>query len=108
MTSPERRRANRHPVDFAGTLHLAGGRAVDVRIKNLGQMGALVQIRDLEEGVQEGDRAVLDHPLLGEGEDRRRTACAVVRVELDFEGDGVNRELAVYFDDGLAPDGYGD
>ena len=105
MNGSERRRADRKPVELAGTLYLAGGRAVPVRIKNLGQMGALVQIPDLEEPVREGDRAVLDHPLV-DADGRRTSACAVVRVELDFEGEGVNRELAVYFDGGLPPDGY--
>ena len=106
MTNPERRRADRHPVDYAGVLFLAGGQRVEVRIKNLGQMGALVQVSDLEQRVQEGDRAVLDHPVLGDGTERRVTAGAIVRVELDFEGDGVNRELAVYFDGGPTPEGY--
>ena len=106
MSNSERRRTDRHPVDYAGTLYLPGGRRVAVRIKNLGQRGALVQISDLETGVREGDRTVLDHPLLDEPEARRATPGSIVRVELDFEGDGVNRELAVYFDGGAAPEGY--
>jgi hypothetical protein len=106
MNGPERRREVRHPVDLGGVLHLSGGRVVDVRIKNLGQMGALVQVPDLESTVREGDRAVLVHPLLGATSERRASPCAVVRVELDFEGEGVNRELAVYFDGGVPPEGY--
>ena len=107
MTNSERRRADRHPVNYAGTLYLVGGVAVAVRIKNLGQMGALVQVSDLEHTVTEGDRVVLDHPLLGDAAARRKTPGSVVRVELDFEGEVVNRELAVYFDGGPAPEGYG-
>lgn len=85
-----------------------------VRIRNMGAMGALVQITDLEEAVLEGERAVLDHPVF-EGNatpetlaaaERVRTPCAVVRVELDFEVEGVKRELAVYFDGGARPEGY--
>jgi hypothetical protein len=106
MTNDERRRAKREPVDYAGTLFLEGGRSVTIRIKNLGQMGALVQVSDLEHPVREGDRVVLDHPLLGDSGRRRSTPGAIVRVELDFEGKAVHRELAVYFDGGAAPDGY--
>ena len=110
MCSSERRRAERHPVDIPGELFLSDARRVPVRIKNLGRLGALVRITDLEEPVLEGERAVLDHPVVDEQEhateDRARTACAVVRVELDFEVDGIRRELAVFFDDGAMPEGY--
>ena len=81
---------------------------MEVRIQNLGQLGAMVRVTDLEQTVQEGDRAVLDHPVYGSEGQRRRTPCAVVRVDLEFEGEEVNKELAVYFDGGAAPDGYGD
>lgn len=106
MSNSERRRAIRHPVDYAGTLYLTRGRSVHVRIKNLGDLGALLQISDLETSVEAGDRAVLDHPMVDVAELRRATAGSVVRVDLDFEGDGVNRELALYFDGGDAPEGY--
>lgn len=110
MGTSERRRAARHPVDIPGELFLSDGRRVPVRIKNLGRLGALLQITDLEEAVLEGERAVLDHPQVDEQEhaieDRARTPCAIVRVELDFEVEGICRELAVYFDSGPRPDGY--
>ncbi|MDA1195310.1 MAG: hypothetical protein O2894_09000 [Planctomycetota bacterium] len=110
--SQERRRADRLPVDLAGELFLSEGRSVPVRIKNVGPLGALVQITDLEEAVLEGERAVLDHPAsmeTGEStpdDERTRTPCSVVRVELDFQEQGIKRELAVYFDGGPPPDGY--
>ena len=112
--SAERRRADRLPVDLPAVLFLSGGRSVPVRIRNMGAMGALVQIPDLEVSVLEGDRIVLEHPVFAPdatpeafaAADRVRTAGAVVRVELDFEVEGVKRELAVYFDGGAEPEGY--
>lgn len=112
--SQERRRADRLPVDLPGELFLSRGRCVSVRIRNMGGMGALVQIADLETSVTEGERAVLEHPVVGTDPtpenlalaDRTRSACAVVRVELDFEVEGVKRELAVFFDGGAPPEGY--
>jgi hypothetical protein len=110
MAESERRASTRHPVDLAGRLFLSAGRHVPVRIKNLGELGALVQIRDLEEAVLEGERAVLEHPTTADGSVRTsdvvRTPCAVVRVELEFEDEGVRRELAVFFDGGIEPEGY--
>ena len=109
MTEPERRRADRHPVDLPGTLFLTDSRRVEVQIKNIGELGALVQVGDLEEPVFEGERAVLEHPLYVDGavsSEIRRTPAAIVRVDLEFLEDGVTRELAVYFDGGAAPDGY--
>lgn len=107
--SDERRRSDRHPVDLPGELYLSEGRRVPVRIKNVGELGALLQIQDLEEAVLEGERAVLDHPVAVSGtvqaEKRARTVCAVVRVELDFEVEGISRELAVFFDGGIPPRG---
>ena len=90
-----------------GELFLSEGRTIPVRIVNLGTLGALVAIQDLEEAVLEGERVVLDHPLLETEEQGRRgrTAGAVVRVDLDFSDAGVARHLAVYFDGGSAPDG---
>lgn len=112
--SEDRRRADRLPVDLEGALFLEEGKRVSVRIRNMGAMGALVQIGDLEAQVLEGSRAVLEHPVFvadATPEDlaaaeRVRTACAIVRVELDFQDEGVKRELAVYFDGGAAPEGY--
>lgn len=112
--SAERRRADRLPVDLPAVLFLSGARSVPVRIRNMGAMGALVQISDLETSVLEGDRAVLEHPVFEAdatpeslaSAPTTRTACAVVRMELDFEVEGVKRELAVYFDGGAAPEGY--
>ena len=114
MNGSERRRAERLPVDIPASLHLGEGRRVSVHVKNLGEMGALVQIPHLESQVREGDRAVLefDRPRLGlDGQvpdrPRDRTACVVVRVDvdLDFDDDGVRRELAVFFDGGPPPAG---
>jgi hypothetical protein len=109
MAESDRRRSERHPVDIPGTLYLSDGREVPVRIQNLGELGALVRITDLEEAVLEGERAVLQHPVTVEGVVHHgeivRTAGAVVRVELDFEEQGIARELAVYFDGGAKPEG---
>ena len=115
MDGSERRRAERLPVDFPASLHLSEGRQVSVRVKNLGEMGALIQIPHLESQVREGDRAVLEFLRPRAGLDAQvlegpsgRTACTVVRVDvdLDFDDDGVLRELAVFFDGGPPPDGY--
>jgi hypothetical protein len=109
MEGSERRRAERHPVDLAGVLHLSQGRRVPVRIANIGPLGALLRVTDLEEPIFEGERAVLDHPAIIDGmaqERRARTRGSVVRVEMDFAEDGVSRQLAVYFDGGPLPEGY--
>lgn len=110
MGSPERRRAERHAVDLPGELFLVDGRRVEVRIKNLGTLGALVQVGDLEEPVFEAERAVLEHPTIDEtgtvGEALVRSACSVVRVDLEFLDEGVMRELALHFDGGVPPAGY--
>jgi hypothetical protein len=109
MTTQDRRRAERHPVDIPGELFLAGGRSVPVRIQNLGELGALLAMADLEQTVGEGDRAVLDHPLLKDGKPSKkhvRTPGSVMRVELEFEQGSVARYLAIYFDGGGVPTGY--
>lgn len=109
MATPERRRGDRHAVDLPGELFLSHGRRLPVRIVNLGTLGALVTVFDLEETVLEGERVVLGHPVLGEDGSlgaSARTPGSVVRVELDFAESGVSRHLAVYFDGGAAPDGY--
>jgi hypothetical protein len=109
MEGSERRRAERHPVDMAGSLHLSQGRRVPVRIANIGPLGSLLRVTDLEEPIFEGERAVLEHPAILDGRPQAksvRTRGAVVRVEMDFADDGVSRQLAVYFDGGPLPDGY--
>ena len=107
MTAPERRRAERHPVDLPGTLFLAEGRRVPVRIADLGELGALLTLADLEDPVLEGERALLEHPHVDDGGARgtKRTSGRVVRVELDFEPGGVVRRIALFFDGGGAPAG---
>ena len=107
MSVPERRRAERHAVDLPGTLHLSGGRTVAVTIADLGEMGALLAMTDLEDAVLEGERALLEHPLLDDGRAvgaLSRTAGRVVRVELDFEPDGIVRRVALFFDGGGPPE----
>ena len=108
MTGAERRRAERHPVDAPGMLYLSDARRVEVRIADLGELGALLAITDLEDPVIEGERALLEHPTLEEGHPgghRVRTAGRVVRVELDLEASGVVRRLALFFDGGGPPEG---
>lgn len=107
MSGPERRRAERHPIDARGTLTLAGGRQVPVTIADLGELGALLTAHELEDAVVEGERALLDHPLLEDGRPGRRrtqTPGRVVRVELDFEPAGVVRRVALFFDGGAGPE----
>lgn len=101
----ERRRAERHAVDAPGRLFLSEGRVVPVHIRDLGELGALVQLADLEEAVLEGERTVLEHPRPGAAGVTRR-AGSVVRVELEFREMGILRQLAVFFDAGPPPEGY--
>jgi hypothetical protein len=106
----ERRRAPRFDVTAPGRLHLAGGRSADVVLRNVGELGALVSIEDLELTIAEGERALLEHPAFLDGRitDRHvRTAAAVVRVELDLDGEGVARQVALHFDGGPRPEGLG-
>jgi hypothetical protein len=108
MTVPERRRAERHAVDTPGTLFLSEGRQVAVRIADLGELGALLSVADLEDAVLEGERALLEHPAVSEGHANRqtkRTPGRVVRVELDFAPEGVVRRIALFFDGGGPPPG---
>ena len=108
----ERRRADRRPVDIGGTLFLTEGRVVPVRIKDMGQLGIMCQLSDLEEAVLEGERAVVEHPVYeedrapDENTRRVRSAGVVVRVELEFDADGIVRQLAIFFDGGAPPTGY--
>jgi hypothetical protein len=106
MAASERRRAERHPVDYPGRLFLSANRVVGVRILNLGELGALVAASDLEEAILEGERALLEHPVLLDGEPQdeiAQTVCAVVRVEMDFGEAGIARHLALFFDGGGVP-----
>ncbi len=91
-----------------GRLFLGQTREITVRVRNIGTLGALLQIADLEEPVFEGERAVLEHPRFSDGhvvEQATCSTCRIVRVELEFEEAGVARQLAVYFDGGPLPDG---
>lgn len=109
MTMSERRRTERLPIGMPGELFLSHGRCIPVRIVNLGRLGALVSVTDLEEAVLEGERVVLGHPVLledGVSDETVRTPASVVRVELEFSDEGVARHLAVYFDGGATPEGY--
>lgn len=98
-------------MDAEGRLFLSEGRVLPVHIRDLGELGALVQTGDLEEAVLEGERALLEHPALTDvgrepsqrQEELCRSAGAVVRVELDFLETGILRQLAIYFDGGDAP-----
>jgi hypothetical protein len=103
----ERRRAERHPVDLPGELLLSGGRRVAVRVLNLGALGALCEVTDLEEPIAEGERAVLEHPRMTAegkaGRGRQSTVGSIVRVQLEFGGEGVSRHLAMFFDGGAPP-----
>lgn len=108
MEGADRRRAERHAVDAQGALFLSGGRRVPVQIADMGELGALLSVVDLEDPVVEGERALLEHPVLSAGQATERftqTPGRVVRVELDFEPEGVVRRIAVFFDGGGAPEG---
>ena len=106
MSIPDRRRTERHAINAPGTLSLAGGRSVPVTIADLGELGALLSMHELEDAVLEGERGLLDHPVLSEGRVTGRRALTggrVVRVELDFEPEGIVRRIALFFDGGGGP-----
>lgn len=106
VRNEDRRQAVRHPVNAQGELQLSDGRRIAVRIVNLGTLGALVQITDLEEAVLEGERAVLIHPELLDDcslGSSVTSSGSIVRVDLDFAEEGVSRHLAIYFDGGPPP-----
>jgi hypothetical protein len=108
MIVPERRKADRHTVDMPGELFLSRGRCIPVRIVNLGALGALIQVSDLEVAVLEGERVVLGHPAVGDEsapDETTRSAGSVVRVDLEFAETGVSRHVAVFFDGGAPPEG---
>jgi hypothetical protein len=74
----------------------------------VGELGALLSLADLEVEVHEGERALLEHPRIVDGQPRKqvvRTPGAVVRVELEMEKAGVLRHVALYFDGGPSPEG---
>jgi hypothetical protein len=104
-----RRRAERHPSDLPGRLRLAGQRQVAVRIRNIGLLGALCEIHDLEEPVLEGERALLTHPELIDDQPgpadgaRVDTPGAIVRVDLELMPEGIVRHVAIHFDGGKGP-----
>jgi len=106
----ERRRVPRFDVTAPARLLLAGGRSAPVILRNVGELGALVSIGDLELAISAGERALLEHPAFVDGhatERRLRTPAFVVRVDLDLdlEGDRLDRQVALHFDGGALPEG---
>jgi hypothetical protein len=103
----ERRRAERLPVSIPARLLLSGGRETSCVIRNVGELGVLIAVTDLETEIHEGERALLEHPRIVDGNARKqvvRTPGAVVRVELDMEKAAVVRQVALYFDGGPSPE----
>lgn len=95
-------------MDLPGELRLAGDRHLVVRVVNVGELGALVAITDLEDAVLEGERALLVCQVLEDGritDDRIATPGAIVRADLEFQESGVSRHVAIYFDGGGVPPG---
>ena len=104
----ERRRSERTPVDIPARLLLAGGREAEARILNLGELGVLLSVSDLETEIREGERALLEHPRIVDGKAKGanvKTPGAVVRVELDVDPKAIVRQVAIYFDGGPKPAG---
>jgi hypothetical protein len=102
----ERRRAQRHPVRIAAKLLLGEGREAPVVIENIGEMGALVSVTDLEVDILEGERTLLEHPRIVDGRPLTkvvRTPGAIVRIDMDMDPAGIVKHLAIYFDGGPAP-----
>ena len=102
----ERRRHTRHPVRIAAKILLGEGREAPVVIENIGEMGALVAVSDLEVNIVEGERALLEHPRIVDGRPLTkivRTPCSIVRVDMDMDPTGIVKHLAIYFDGGPAP-----
>lgn len=105
----ERRRAERVSTAIPARLFLQGGGAVEATIRNVGELGVLVSLTDLEHEIREGQRALLEHPLIVDGVPQGgpplRSAAAVVRVDLDLEPGAIVRHVALYFDGGPRPVG---
>ena len=102
----DRRRAKRHPVEVPARLVLHDGVETEVVIRNIGDRGALVSMSDLEVPVREGDRAVLEHTEFREGRfgsRRVRRGGSVVRVDMELANQAVQRQLAIFFDEGPDP-----
>jgi hypothetical protein len=102
----ERRRSARRDVSIPAVLHLSGGRGVPVAIRNVGELGVLVEIGELEVAVAEGERALLEHLRIVDEEavgPLVKTPAAVVRVDLDVEEKAIVRHVALYFDGGPSP-----
>ena len=113
--SDDRRRTERVAVQIPARLLLAGGREASVTIRNVGELGMLVSMTDLELEIHEGERALLEHPRLtdakptkGPDKGKVRTPASVVRVELDFDPGAITREVALFFDGGPRPAGIPD
>lgn len=103
----DRRRATRIPTEIPAKLYLAGGKHADVTISNVGELGVLLSLSDLEVTVHEGDRAMLEHPTIVDGVPQggkhKKTPAAIVRVDLDLESGAVVRHVALFFDGGPKP-----
>ncbi len=105
----DRRHRKRIPVSLPGTLYMSRGRVIPIRLVNVGGNGALMSLEDFEHGVDEHERVVLEHPGFRgptphRNEPMARTTGVIVRVEVDFDENGITRHVAVYFDGGPAPD----
>jgi hypothetical protein len=104
----DRRRASRIPTQIPARLFVAGGRHADVVISNVGELGVLLTLSDLELQLREGERALLEHPRIVDGVPEgghMRSAASVVRVDLDLDSGAVVRPVALFFDEGPRPAG---
>ncbi len=75
-------------------------------IRNIGELGALLSVPDLEVDILEGERGLLEHPRMLDAQPQKevvRTSGSIVRVELEMEVGGILRQVALYFDGGPAP-----
>jgi hypothetical protein len=102
----DRRRSRRHPVEVPARLELDDGVEADVVIRNIGELGALVSMADLEISVAEGDRVIIEHPEWNAGKfgtKKVRRTGSVVRVDMELAQSAVLRQLAIFFDGGPSP-----
>jgi hypothetical protein len=102
----DRRRAKRHAVELPGRMLLDDGVQAEVVVRNIGELGALVSLADLEVTVREGDRVTLEHPEVVDGKVGKKTvrrSGAIVRVDMELVSRAVVRQLAIFFDDGPSP-----